>query len=348
MREVPLVTTSPLLVRDPKFFLAVFPSNVWNKLTENLPNRNEIMGWTTKRVSVGDFVQPFKGRFGGYTYDSSYPVPRLFTNHNSCRPFADFTSQAIMERITVGPLGKVVKVGQCQPPSIVMPLTIEPSKPHLCQDQRYLNCWMREMASHLDSVIDLTRFVDISSQSSMTSQAMTMFYWMKKHIINCWNRQYSNTHDMLEVLKGLFWTTADLTRLFHSSMLSRRITRQMHLLVTSRLSTAPSPLGFGQLSNRCLEAPRDTHVASWQWTQTPSVTIMEIHFPGVNVFAHHISWVEGSVFENCYVFPPFQLIGPVLKFLREQKGTVRQCGTRPISLALLVAYPIPGVTSFTT
>ncbi|KAK3753770.1 hypothetical protein QZH41_003889 [Actinostola sp. cb2023] len=61
--EAPLVTTTPVLVRDPECFLAgeihKHP-NVWNKLTENLPNRNEIMGWITQRVSVGDFVQPFK------------------------------------------------------------------------------------------------------------------------------------------------------------------------------------------------------------------------------------------------------------------------------------------------
>ena len=46
------------------------------------------------------------------------------------------------------------------PPSIVMPLSVEPSKPRLCQDQRYLNCWMRGMPFRLDSLIDVTRYVE--------------------------------------------------------------------------------------------------------------------------------------------------------------------------------------------
>ena len=40
----------------------------------------------------------------------------------------------------------------------------------------------------------------------------------------------------------------------------------------------------------------------------------------VNFFTQDIARVKGSVFESCYVFPPFLLIGPVLKFLREQKA----------------------------
>ena len=40
----------------------------------------------------------------------------------------------------------------------------------------------------------------------------------------------------------------------------------------------------------------------------------------VNFFTQDIARVKGSVFESCYVFPPFLLICPVLKFLREQKA----------------------------
>ena len=89
-------------------------------------------------MSVYDFVQPFKGRFGGCTYDSSFPVQKT-----------------IMDRIDV--LGRV---GQCAPLSIVMPLTVEPSKPRLCQDQRYLNCWMRDMPFRLDSLVDVTHYLE--------------------------------------------------------------------------------------------------------------------------------------------------------------------------------------------
>ena len=133
--------------------------DVWDKLTQGLPNRDEIMGWIHKKVSVYDFVQPFKGWFGGCTYDSSFPVPRLFHNHNSCQPFTEFISKAIMDRIAVGAFGVQGRVGQCAPHQL-MPMTVEPSKPHLCQDQRNLNCWMRDMPFHLDLLVDVTHYLE--------------------------------------------------------------------------------------------------------------------------------------------------------------------------------------------
>ena len=155
--------TSPLWIRDPEYFIAGKIQrhlDVWDKLTQGLPIRDEIMGWISKKVCVYDFVQPFNGRFGDSTYDSSFPVPRLFHNHNSCKPFAEFISKTIMDRIAVGAVGVIGEVRQCAPPSIVMLLTVEPSKPRLRQDQRYLNCWMRDMPFRLDSLVDVTRYLE--------------------------------------------------------------------------------------------------------------------------------------------------------------------------------------------
>lgn len=72
-------------------------------------------------MSVYDVVHPFNGRFGGCTYDSSFPVS----------PFAKFISKTIMDRVAVGAIGVFGKVGECDPPSIVMPPTVEPSKSRL-------------------------------------------------------------------------------------------------------------------------------------------------------------------------------------------------------------------------
>ena len=41
---------------------------------------------------------------------------------------------------------------------------------------------------------------------------------------------------------------------------------------------------------------------------------------GVSVFAQHISFAEDSRFENCYAFPPFALIGPLINFLRQERA----------------------------
>ena len=45
------------------------------------------------------------------------------------------------------------------PPHLVLPLTVEPSKPRLCHDKRYLNLWIRDLPYKLDHICDLPRYV---------------------------------------------------------------------------------------------------------------------------------------------------------------------------------------------
>ena len=154
--------STPLRVRDPDTFVVGVVhkyGEVWDQLTRDIPNRAEVMGWITNRVSVRDYVQHFKGSFGGIDYDSREPMPTIFNNSHSCASFAEFISRTISERIEVGAVSVLGRVGECSPPIIVMPLTVEPNKPRLCQDQRYLNCWMKDMPFRLDSVVNLTRYV---------------------------------------------------------------------------------------------------------------------------------------------------------------------------------------------
>ena len=51
------------------------------------------------------------------------------------------------------------RVGTCLPPAIVMPLSIEPSKPCLVHDQQYLNCFMRHCSLSLDQVVNLPSYL---------------------------------------------------------------------------------------------------------------------------------------------------------------------------------------------
>lgn len=107
-----------LWVRDPECFIAGEIHRhlyFWNKLTQGLHNRDEIMGWIHKKVSLFDFVHSLKGQFGGCTNDSSFPLPRLFHNHNSCKLFSELISKTIMNRISVGDVGVHGRVGQCAP-----------------------------------------------------------------------------------------------------------------------------------------------------------------------------------------------------------------------------------------
>ena len=59
------------------------------------------------------------------------------------------------------------KVGEVQPPHLVLPLTVEPTKPRLCHDARFLNLWMQDKPFKLDRVSDLPRYVSRDSYQSV-------------------------------------------------------------------------------------------------------------------------------------------------------------------------------------
>ena len=48
-----------------------------------------------------------------------------------------------------------------------MPLTVEPTKPRLCNDNRFLNPWVKDTPFNLDSISSLPRYVSPSSFQSV-------------------------------------------------------------------------------------------------------------------------------------------------------------------------------------
>lgn len=73
--------------------------------------------------------------------------------------FTDFVSQPIKDRITTGAVGVVGTATDLAPLILVMPLTVEPNKPRLCQDECYLNCSIKDMPFSFDSLMGLTRYM---------------------------------------------------------------------------------------------------------------------------------------------------------------------------------------------
>jgi len=53
----------------------------------------------------------------------------------------------------------MVRVGEVDPPHLILPLTVEPTKPRLCHDARFLNLWMKDVLFRLDSLMNLPRYV---------------------------------------------------------------------------------------------------------------------------------------------------------------------------------------------
>ena len=85
-----------------------------------------------------------------------FPVSRtLFCCHQHT-DFIDTTVLAWVSQVVIKVYGKV---GVCSPPHLVLPLTVEPSKPRLCHDERFLNLWVRDLPFKLDHLPDLPRYV---------------------------------------------------------------------------------------------------------------------------------------------------------------------------------------------
>ena len=51
------------------------------------------------------------------------------------------------------------KIDECSPTHLVLPLTVEPSKPRLCHDERFLNLWIQDLPFKLEHLQDLALYV---------------------------------------------------------------------------------------------------------------------------------------------------------------------------------------------
>ena len=122
-------------------------------------------GLTAKCLSP--FFQHFSGVFKGESYDSDLPPGKAFLNNVSCKLFVKFIQQTLLDRLETGAVSLLGKMGEVPPPHLVLPLTVEPTKPPLCHDVRFLNLWMQDKLFKLDHVGDLPRYVSRNSYQSV-------------------------------------------------------------------------------------------------------------------------------------------------------------------------------------
>lgn len=157
---------SELAFRDPDFYVA---GNLHKHLAEweQLGANEEVLGWLKYGVNVNDYFKHFKGNFKGKAYDSNLPQRIFLYNASICKGFKDFIIEALSERVQNGSMSVWGKVGEVEPPFLVMPLTVEPSKPRLCHDERYLNLWIKDLPFVLDTLKDVPRIVP--PESCMTT-----------------------------------------------------------------------------------------------------------------------------------------------------------------------------------
>lgn len=132
----------------------------WEKVTRDHPLRDRVLSWVQEGINVRDFFVHFKGSFRGTLYDSAAPPPFYQPNLPSCKDAGQFIASTIEERIRNGSIVLLGRVGECTYPQIIMPLTIEPSKPRMCHDERFLNLWCKDSPFALDTLKSIPKLVE--------------------------------------------------------------------------------------------------------------------------------------------------------------------------------------------
>ena len=110
-------------------------------------------------VRIDRFFKSFKGNFKGSSYDSLLPPPMRLDNAKICEQFRNFITDTVVDWVDAGVLAVWGRVSEVTPPHLVLPLTVEPSKPRLCHDERFLNLWIKDLPFKLDHLSDLPRYV---------------------------------------------------------------------------------------------------------------------------------------------------------------------------------------------
>ena len=151
-----------LKLRDPEKFIAggihEHPE-AWEAILEGHPSEKTILNWIRNKVDILEFSQPFSGFYKGSQYRAHLPPSKSFHNHASCNGFFQFVSQEIVKRVAIGAVRIWGRVGECHPPHLILPLTVEPTKPRVCLDARFLNLWMKDVPFSLDRLTDVPRYV---------------------------------------------------------------------------------------------------------------------------------------------------------------------------------------------
>jgi len=187
-----------LSLRDPRVFVAGQLHehyDAWDQILPKTEDGDRVRTWVKEGVDVEQYFKVFKGKFKGVSYSSGKPLPFFQENAPVCERYKQFVTGTLEEWISCGAVRVVGKVGEVPPPLVVMPLTVEPSKPRLCHAERYLNLWVRDSPFTLDTLRDVPRMV--VGGSFMTSldhksgyQHVKLTEGSQKYFGLCWQGYY--------------------------------------------------------------------------------------------------------------------------------------------------------------
>ena len=145
---------------------------MWSRILHDSPVHSTFLcylfswGWVWMQQNFSFHLRVhFKVKF----IEASHPLPpprAFFPDSKTCQAFSEFISNYS------GPSGQWIfvglgEVGEASPPNMVMPITIEPSIPYMCHDERFLNLWIKELPFSLDIITDLPCYVLNNSFQTM-------------------------------------------------------------------------------------------------------------------------------------------------------------------------------------
>ena len=148
-----------LQFRDPNYFVAGSLSRSVSEWKRLQPPQN-VLDWVQNGVDIFPMFRHFKGNFKGKSYDSDKPVPEYFQNAKICKNHTEFIVKTLEERIENGSLSVLGRVGEVDPPFLILPITVEPTKPRMCHDERFLNLWICDSPFQLDTLKEVPRLVE--------------------------------------------------------------------------------------------------------------------------------------------------------------------------------------------
>ena len=133
----------------------------WTEVLRGNPDGPMILEWLENGVSYGAFARAYRGRFAGVSYSAgpSRPPARVIPNRPSLYDDAHivFVRAEIAGGLRSGGMRCLGPVATTPAPTVVCPLGVEPKKPRLIYDARYINLWQSPPPFAFDSLMDLAR-----------------------------------------------------------------------------------------------------------------------------------------------------------------------------------------------
>ena len=130
IRERPSAApVSDLRFSGPRVFVAGEVHNhepFWQSMLAESPPKDLFSAIIHNGVNVRDFFCPFKGPFRGESFDSPLPPRMVLPNAKHFAQFQDFISETMLECVQAGSVSLGGKLGECESPHLVTPLTAEP------------------------------------------------------------------------------------------------------------------------------------------------------------------------------------------------------------------------------